>query len=44
MGGPNVIWIIGDQHRGQSLGCAGDPNVRTPNLDRLKIDDPGGPG
>ncbi|MFW6060528.1 MAG: sulfatase [Phycisphaeraceae bacterium] len=32
---PNVIWIFGDQHRGQALGCAGDPNVRTPNIDGL---------
>jgi arylsulfatase A-like enzyme len=30
---PNVIWIFGDQHRGQALGFAGDPNVYTPNLD-----------
>ncbi len=32
---PNVIWIFGDQHRGQALGCMGDPNVYTPNIDRL---------
>ena len=32
---PNVIWIFGDQHRGQAMGCAGDPNVHTPNLDRM---------
>lgn len=32
---PNVIWIFGDQHRAQSLGCMGDPNVSTPNIDRL---------
>ena len=32
---PNVIWIFGDQHRAQALGCAGDPNVHTPNIDRL---------
>jgi arylsulfatase A-like enzyme len=31
----NVIWIFGDQHRAQALGCAGDPNVFTPNIDRL---------
>lgn len=30
-----MIWILGDQHRGQALGCAGDPNVHTPNLDAL---------
>ncbi len=32
---PNVLWIISDQHRGQALGINGDPNVFTPNLDRL---------
>ncbi len=32
---PNVIWIFGDQHRGQALGCAGDPNLNTPNIDTL---------
>jgi arylsulfatase A-like enzyme len=32
---PNIIWIFGDQHRGQALGSMGDPNVFTPNLDRM---------
>lgn len=32
---PNVIWIFGDQHRAQTLGVSGDPNVHTPNIDRL---------
>ena len=32
---PNVIWIFGDQHRAQAVGYAGDPNVHTPNIDRL---------
>ncbi len=31
----NVIWIIGDQLRAQALGCNGDPNVQTPNIDNL---------
>lgn len=31
----NVLWIFGDQHRGQCLGYRGDPNVRTPVLDNL---------
>jgi arylsulfatase A-like enzyme len=35
---PNVIWFFGDQHRAQALGCAGDPNVRTPNIDRLAVE------
>jgi arylsulfatase A-like enzyme len=32
---PNVLWIFSDQHRGHAMSCAGDPNVDTPNLDRL---------
>ena len=32
---PNVIWIFGDQHRGQCLGCMGDPDAVTPNVDRM---------
>jgi arylsulfatase A-like enzyme len=35
---PNVIWVFGDQHRGQALAHAGDPNVRTPSLDRMAAD------
>ncbi len=31
----NVIWLFGDQHRGQALGANGDPNVHTPNMDNL---------
>ena len=32
---PNVIWIFGDQMRAQATGFMGDPNVHTPNIDRL---------
>ena len=32
---PNVIIVLPDQWRAQALGYAGDPNVKTPNLDRL---------
>lgn len=32
---PNMIWIFADQLRAQALGCNGDPNVFTPNLDML---------
>jgi arylsulfatase A-like enzyme len=35
---PNVIWIFGDQFRAQALSSAGDPNARTPNLDRANED------
>ncbi len=31
----NAIWVFGDQHRAQALSCNGDPNLSTPNLDRL---------
>jgi arylsulfatase A-like enzyme len=32
---PNVLWIMCDQMRAQATGYVGDPNVHTPNLDRL---------
>ncbi len=32
---PNVLFLMSDQHNAGSMGCAGHPNVRTPNLDRL---------
>ncbi len=32
---PSVLLILPDQWRGQDLGCMGNPDVRTPNLDRL---------
>jgi len=32
---PNVIFIITDDHRYDAMGCAGRPELRTPNLDRL---------
>jgi len=34
-GPPNVILLLPDQWRAQAFGFAGDPNVQTPNLDRL---------
>ena len=34
---PNVLWILGDQFRAQALQSNGDPNARTPNLDRAGI-------
>lgn len=33
--GPNLLFIQSDQHSAAVLGCAGDPLVQTPNLDRL---------
>ncbi|MEM7533961.1 MAG: sulfatase [Chloroflexota bacterium] len=32
---PNVIFVFADQWRYQATGFAGDPNVQTPNLDKL---------
>lgn len=32
---PNIVFIIADQWRGDCLGVAGHPVVRTPNLDSL---------
>jgi arylsulfatase A-like enzyme len=32
---PNIVFILADQWRASATGYAGDPNVRTPNLDML---------
>lgn len=32
---PNVIFVFGDQLRAQALGCYGDKQAKTPNIDRL---------
>ena len=32
---PNIIMIICDELRADALGCAGNPIVQTPNIDRL---------
>jgi len=32
---PNIVLIMADQHRADTMGCAGDRTVATPNLDRL---------
>ena len=32
---PNLLYLHSDQHSPFVLGCAGDPLVQTPNLDRL---------
>lgn len=32
---PNIVVIMSDQHRADMIGCAGDPGVLTPMLDRL---------
>lgn len=32
---PNVILILTDNHGAWTLGCYGNPDIRTPNIDRL---------
>ena len=32
---PNVIFILTDNHGEWTLGCYGNPDIRTPNIDRL---------
>ena len=32
---PNIVLIMSDQHNAGVMGCAGNPIVRTPNLDAL---------
>ncbi|HEY2589672.1 MAG TPA: hypothetical protein VGI81_28260 [Tepidisphaeraceae bacterium] len=32
---PNIVFVWGDQWRAFATGYADDPNVKTPNLDRL---------
>ncbi len=32
---PNVLWIMTDQQRADSMGCMGNEVARTPNIDRL---------
>src|SRR5204863_2845219 len=32
---PNIVYLICDQWRASAMAFAGDPNVKTPNLDRL---------
>jgi arylsulfatase A-like enzyme len=33
---PNIVFVLADQWRAQATGYAGDPNVKTPNLDALE--------
>jgi len=32
---PNVLFIFTDDQRADALGCAGNPYIKTPNIDRL---------
>ncbi len=33
---PNILFVLADQWRAQAFGFAGDPNVKTPHLDRFE--------
>lgn len=35
MSQPHIIHILSDEHSGVATGYAGDPNLRTPNMDRM---------
>lgn len=32
---PNIVFILSDQHNAEVMGCAGDPYIKTPNLNAL---------
>jgi len=32
---PNILFIVADDQRADALGCAGNPYIRTPNIDSL---------
>lgn len=32
---PNIVFILSDDHHFQCIGAAGNPHIRTPNLDKL---------
>ena len=32
---PNILFLFPDQMRAQAMGCMGNPDVKTPNLDKL---------
>ena len=35
MSKPHIIYILSDEHSGVATGHAGDPNLQTPNIDRM---------
>ena len=32
---PNILFVFEDQMRGMDMGCAGNPDVKTPFMDRM---------
>ena len=35
---PNLVYVFADQMRFCDMGCAGNEQIRTPNLDKLSAD------
>ena len=35
---PNIVFVFADQWRAQSMGYAGNPDIKTPNLDKLALE------
>ena len=35
MSRPNIVFVFGDQHRAQTTGFSGNPNVQTPHMDTM---------
>ena len=35
---PNILFLMADDQRNDTLGCAGHPIVKTPNIDRMAAD------
>ena len=34
---PNILCFVTDQQRADHLGCSGNPDVKTPHIDRLGL-------
>jgi len=32
---PNIVFLLTDDHRWDAIGCAGNPNIYTPNIDNM---------
>jgi hypothetical protein len=35
---PNIVFLLTDDQRWDTMGCAGNPIIRTPNMDAMAID------
>ena len=34
-GRPNIVFLMSDDHKATAMGCMGNKEIETPNLDRL---------